>query len=157
MTVVLSKEMQDLVGTIKHQGEILQRMEVEFGGFKDIEEKSQWDLIVDGIIGYSLQGSPRGRAAEMIRWANEQNPPVLALDLPSGLNANTGEALEPTVRAAATMTLALPKTGLRAAEKKVVGELYLADIGVPPELYSLAPLNMDIGPLFAQNQILRLG
>jgi len=156
VTVVLSKEVQDLVGTIKHQGEILQRMEVEIGGFKDIEEKSQWNLIVDGIIGYSLQGALRGRAAEMIRWANEQKPPVLALDLPSGLNASTGEVLEPTVRAAATMTLALPKVGLRAAEKKVVGELYLADIGVPPELYSLAPLNMDIGPLFTQKQIMRL-
>lgn len=112
---------------------------------------------MDGIIGYSLRGAPRGRVAEMIRWANEQKLPVLALDLPSGLNASTGEALEPTVRAAATMTLALPKVGLRTAEKKVVGDLYLADIGVPPELYSLAPLNMDIGPLFAQKQILLLG
>lgn len=157
VTVVLSNELQDLAGTIKHQGEILQRMEVEIGCFKDIGEKSQWDLVVDGIIGYSLQGAPRGRAAEMIRWANEQKPPILALDLPSGLNASTGEVLEPTVRAAATMTLALPKEGLRRAEKNVVGELYLADIGVPPELYSLTPLNMDIGPLFAQKQIMRLG
>ena len=54
------------------------------------------------------------------------------------------------------MTLALPKAGLRRAGKNVVGELYLADIGVPPELYALAPLKMDIGPLFANKQILRL-
>ena len=93
VTVVLSKEVQDLVGTIKHQGEILQRMEVEIGGFKDIEEKSQWDLIVDGIIGYSLRGVPRGKAAEMIRWANEQKPPVLALDLPSVLMPARGKYL----------------------------------------------------------------
>ena len=157
VTVVLSKEVQDLVGTIKHQGEILRQMDVEIGAIEDIKEKPQGDLIVDGIIGYSLQGAPRGVAAEMIRWANERMSPILALDLPSGLNASTGEALEPTVRAAATMTLALPKEGLRRAGKNVVGELYLADIGVPPELYSLAPLNMDIGPLFAQKQIMRLG
>jgi NAD(P)H-hydrate epimerase len=157
VTVVLSRGVKDLAGTIKHQGEILQRMGVEIGEIEDIKEKPQWDLIVDGIIGYSLQGAPRGKAAEMIRWANEQNTPILALDLPSGLNVSTGEVLEPTIRAAVTMTLALPKEGLRRAEKNVVGELYLADIGVPPELYALAPLNMDIGPLFAKKQILRLG
>ncbi|MGB2954892.1 MAG: NAD(P)H-hydrate epimerase [Anaerolineales bacterium] len=156
VTVVLSKAVQDLVGTIKHQGEILQLMDVEIGAIEDIKEKPQGDLIVDGIIGYSLQGAPRGEAAEMIRWANERKSPILALDLPSGLNATTGEVLEPTIRAAATMTLALPKAGLRRAGKNVVGELYLADIGVPPELYALAPLKMDIGPLFANKQILRL-
>ena len=157
VTVVLSKAVKDLVGTIKHQGEILQRMDVEIGSIEEIKEKQQWDLIVDGIIGYSLQGAPRGGAAEMIRWANKRKTPILALDLPSGLNASTGEALEPTIRAAATMTLALPKEGLRVAEKNVVGELYLADIGVPPELFILEPLDMDIGPLFAKKQILRLG
>ena len=157
VTVVLSKAVQDLVGTIKHQGEILQLMDVEIGEIDDLKEKPRGDLLVDGIIGYNLQGAPRERAAEMIRWANDQKSPVLALDLPSGLNASTGEVLEPTIRAAATMTLALPKEGLRRAGKNVAGELYLADIGVPPELYALAPLNMDIGPLFAKKLILRLG
>jgi NAD(P)H-hydrate epimerase len=157
VTVILSKVVNDLVGTIKHQGEILQRMDVEIGGFEDIKEKPQWDLIVDGIIGYSLQGAPRGGAAKMIRWANEQNTPILALDLPSGLNASTGEVAEPAIRATATMTLALPKIGLGNPAQPIVGELYLADIGVPPELYAQAPLNMDIGPLFAKEQILLLG
>ena len=156
VTVVLSKAVQDLVGTIKHQGEILQRMDVEMGRFEDLEEKPQWDLIVDGIIGYSLQGAPRGGAAEMIRWANERKSPILALDIPSGLNASTGEVLEPTIRAAATMTLALPKEGLRRAGKNVVGELYLADIGVPPQLYSQPSLNLQVGHLFPAEQILRL-
>jgi len=156
VTVVLRVAVQDLVGTIKNQGEILQRLGVEIGVIEDMKEKPQGDLIVDGIIGYSLQGAPRGGAAEMIRWANGQQSPILALDLPSGLNASTGEALEPTIRAAATMTLALPKEGLRRTGKDVVGELYLADIGVPPELYALAPLNLDIGSLFAKKQILRL-
>jgi len=156
VTVALGKAVQDLVGTIKHQGEILEQMDVEIRAIEDIKEKSQGDLIVDGIIGYSLQGAPRGVAAEMIRWANERKSPILALDLPSGLNASTGEVLEPTIRAAATMTLALPKEGLRRAGKNVVGEIYLADIGVPQELYALAPLNMDVGPIFAKKQILRL-
>ena len=92
----------------------------------------------------------------MIRWANERKSPILALDIPSGLNASTGEVLEPTIRAAATMTLALPKEGLRRAEKNVVGELYLADIGVPPQLYSQPSLNLKVGHLFPAEQILRL-
>ncbi len=157
VTVVLTKGVQDLTGTIKHQGEILQRMDVEIVAVEEIKEKPQWDLIVDGIIGYSLQGAPQGEAAEMIRWANERKLPILALDLPSGLNASTGEVFEPTIRAAATMTLALPKKGLRGAGKKVVGELYLADIGVPPELYARAPLNLQVRHLFNKEQILQLG
>lgn len=157
VTVVLTKGVQDLTGTIKHQGEILQRMDVEIAAIEDIKEIPQWDLIVDGIIGYSLQGAPRGGAAEMIRWANERKSPILALDLPSGLNASTGEVLEPTIRAAATMTLALPKEGLRRAGKNVVGELYLADIGVPAELYARTPLNLQVRHLFNKEQILQLG
>ncbi len=94
------------------------------------------DLIVDGLIGYGLVGVPRGAAADLIRWANGQGAPILSLDVPSGLDATSGAAGEPTIRASATVTLALPKTGLRAAgARPVVGELYLGDIGVPPGVY----------------------
>lgn len=92
------------------------------------------DLIIDGIIGYNLQGSPRGNAAAMIKWANVQSAPVLALDVPSGLDAETGEIHLPVIKATATLTLALPKIGLKSSASDVVGELYLADIGVPPVL-----------------------
>jgi NAD(P)H-hydrate epimerase len=64
--------------------------------------------------------------------------------------------LEPTIRAAATLTLALPKLGLQAAETEVVGELYLADIGVPPELYARPPLHLEVKPFFNLGQILQL-
>ena len=126
------------------------------GVWDNLFENPQLDLIVDGIIGYSLRGAPRGRAAEMIRWANTQNTPILALDNPSGLNATTGKALDPTIRASATMTLALPKIGLQKAQKEVVGEIYLADIGVPPGLYARPPLNLHVNPLFGEEGILRL-
>jgi len=115
------------------------------------------DLIVDGIIGYSLQGAPRGDAAELIRSANAADTPILSLDLPSGLDADLGAVAEPIIRASATLTLALPKVGLRAAEaREFAGELYLADIGVPPALYERPPLGLQVGPLFARDEILRL-
>ena len=91
----------------------------------------------------------------MIDWANDAGAPVLALDTPSGLDTATGAIHEPTVRATATMTLALPKAGVREAGA-VVGELYLADISVPRELYAREPLNLAVGPLFAKSDIVRL-
>ncbi len=112
------------------------------------------DLIIDGVIGYSLDGPPRGRAAELIRWANRNGAPIISLDMPSGVDASTGEVYSPAINADATLTLALPKIGLRIANRAVVGELYLADIGVPPVLYR--HLGLKIGPIFAEDDILRL-
>lgn len=118
---------------------------------------SDAELMIDGVIGYSLHGAPTGDAAALIRWANAHTAPVLSLDVPSGVDATTGVAREPAVVATATMTIALPKQGLRAAGvADHVGELYLADISVPPSLYAGPQLAMDIGPVFAREEIIRL-
>ncbi len=114
-------------------------------------------VVIDGIIGYSLKGHPRGEAADLIRWANAGRAPVLALDVPSGLDAATGEPFDPVVSATATMTLALPKEGLRSdAARPRVGELYLADIGVPPQLYRRPPLGLDVPDIFAEADLVRV-
>ena len=91
---------------------VLEAMRVRLGGPEELSDGPVVDLIIDGIIGYSLAGAPRGGAAKLVRWANQQNAPILSLDVPSGIDPNTGETFEPAIRAAATMTLALPKTGL---------------------------------------------
>ncbi|MDE3027357.1 MAG: NAD(P)H-hydrate epimerase [Paracoccaceae bacterium] len=111
------------------------------------------DLIVDGLIGHSLQGAPRGRIAELIGWANASLTPVLSLDVPSGFDSSTGQALVPSVQAAATLTLALPKAGL--ADCAATGDLYLADISVPPDLYRRLVPTLVVGP-FEKGDILRL-
>jgi NAD(P)H-hydrate epimerase len=114
-------------------------------------------LIVDGLIGYRLTGAPRGAVSDLIRWANAQPAPILALDVPSGLDTTSGTVFDPAIRATATMTLALPKAGLRAqGVEAYVGELYLADIGVPPSLYAEPALALEVGPLFAESEILPL-
>ena len=108
------------------------------------------------MIGYSLEGAPRGEAGTLIRWANGQAAPVLSLDIPSGVDTTTGTVFEPAIRATATMTLALPKEGLRVPGVDAhVGEIYLADISVPPELYARF-LGIKVGSIFAQSEILRL-
>lgn len=91
----------------------------------------------------------------MIKQINMLGFPVVALDVPSGLDATTGKIYEPCIRANATLTLALPKTGLIKSEvKNVVGSLYLADISVPDVLYK--ELGLEIPLLFAQNSIIHL-
>jgi NAD(P)H-hydrate epimerase len=116
---------------------------------------NQGDLIIDAMIGYSLAGNPRGWTATMIEKINSLSIPIIALDVPSGLDATTGEIYNPCVRALATMTLALPKTGLVKPEvKKVVGSLYLADIGVPDFLYK--EMEIAITPLFLNDSIIKL-
>jgi NAD(P)H-hydrate epimerase len=79
--------------------------------------------------------------------------PRVSLDVPSGLDSTTGDIRDPCVRATATLTLALPKTGLGGAPS-VVGELYLADVSIPPVVY--AKLGTELGPVFSPGPILRI-
>jgi NAD(P)H-hydrate epimerase len=115
------------------------------------------DVIIDGLIGYSLQGAPRGAVADLIRLSNAHPAPVFSLDVPSGIDSDSGTVFDPAIRASATLTLALPKVGLReAAAANLVGDLYLADIGVPPQLYATPTLGLEVGPIFAAGDILLL-
>lgn len=116
-------------------------------------EPTPADVALDALLGYSLEGNPRERTAELIGWANEGAFPVCALDLPSGLAATTGRVGAPCVRAVATLTLAMPKAGLRAAPD-VVGELYLADISVPPSAYR--SIGLEVGTPFPQAPLVRV-
>jgi NAD(P)H-hydrate epimerase len=107
------------------------------------------------MIGYGLTGDPRGIVANWITRVNDAGRPVLALDTPSGLDTTTGTPGNPCVRASATLTLALPKTGLVAAEAiAYVGDLYLADISVPPQLYKR--LGIEIPPIFTHDTIVNI-
>ena len=99
-------------------------------------------LIVDAVIGYSLSGPPQGAALHMIEWAKNEKAPVVSLDVPSGIDSTTGGAPGAHVIASQTMTLALPKTGLHVA---AVGDLLLADIGIPGETYRRAGLQVPVG------------
>lgn len=88
-------------------------------------------LVLDSVIGYGLRAAPDGAAAKSIAWATqvrERGVPIIALDVPSGLDATTGEAPGYAIHADVTVTLALPKAGLHPA---YTGDLLLADLGIP--------------------------
>ena len=141
-----------LGNTPAHQWRILKAMGL---ATNDDPILAQTDLIVDALIGYGLTGDPRGPVAEWIERATTANRPILALDAPSGLDTTTGIPGQPCIRATATLTLALPKVGLLVPSAwAFVGDLYLADIGVPPELYQR--MGIEVGPLFGDDTLIRV-
>ncbi len=93
------------------------------------------DLIVDAIFGTGLARPVRGAAAEMIERINAAEAPVLAVDVPSGLDCDTGRALGTAVKATRTVTFVGPKSGFfEPGARRYTGTVVVADIGAPVEL-----------------------
>jgi NAD(P)H-hydrate epimerase len=100
-------------------------------------------LFLDGILGTGLHSAPRERAAAVIRALNAIGSRVLSIDIPSGMDATTGEIFDPCARATATVTLAAVKAGLWSrAAAEVAGELWVADIGMPRYAWQSAGLEV---------------
>lgn len=98
----------------------------------DIEDS---DLIIDALLGTGAEGEVREPYRTAIEDINNSGVPALSIDIPSGLDCNDGRVLGAAVRAARTVTFVLPKKGFtRAAGPKHVGEVVVADIGIPRDL-----------------------
>jgi NAD(P)H-hydrate epimerase len=111
------------------------------------------ELFIDAILGYGQQGNPRGDGARLV--AATADSTVLSLDVPTGLELERGSVREPAVRASATLTLALPKEGLRGAgARPLVGDLYLADISIPATVYER--LGIDYRSPFSGSPIVQV-
>ncbi len=111
------------------------RERLEFvGRFK----KRPMAVIVDAVFGTGLARPPAGRERGVIGEINSFDRrwfPVVAVDIPSGLDADTGLPLGVAVEASVTVTMGLPKVGFQnPAARRYLGELVVADIGFPPEL-----------------------
>jgi NAD(P)H-hydrate epimerase len=91
------------------------------------------DMIVDGLFGTGLAGELRGGYRELIEGINERDCPILAVDIPSGLDCDTGEPLGAAIKADYTVTFVAAKKGFaKAGARKYTGEVYVASIGVKP-------------------------
>ena len=151
--VILSAAVDEFVDAAALQLGILERMNIPVRRFDGALPPHE--ILIDALIGYSLAGAPRGLPRELIAAANESPAPVISLDVPSGLDVDSGEAVDEAVGATATVALALPKVGLlRPKARSYVGQLYLADISVPPDLYER--LGLSVPPLFDEYPLIQL-
>jgi NAD(P)H-hydrate epimerase len=99
-----------------------------------------FDLIVDAVGGTGIQGAPRGDIATAIEQINACGRPVVAIDIPTGLDCDTGQAPGPAVRAAMTVTFVARKKGFDApGASAYTGEVVVADIGIPGGLPEVGP------------------
>ena len=130
VSVVLSHDPASLSPVTARQLSIIEAL-----GIALVDEPPPADVAIDALVGYSLVAPLRGRVATLVDAVadlRDQGAMVVALDLPSGLDATTGEALGNVIEADATVTLALPKRGLGVSSAP--GHLVLADSSVPPEV-----------------------
>ncbi len=95
------------------------------------------NLIIDGILGASFRDSARGVIAEAINWANESNQPILSVDIPSGLNGDTGEAGSVGIHATHTVTFFFPRMGFFIRDGwNLVGALSVVNLGINGNILS---------------------
>ena len=114
------------------------------------------ETILDAVFGTGISRSPEGRFAEWIAAINASGKRVIAVDVPSGLDADTGVAYAPTVRADMTVTFGLPKHGLLQKDGPgLAGEIWVADIGIPSEAFALLGIEVP-DRVFGQMGVARL-
>lgn len=131
--LVLDRPSEDLTGVAAHQYRILDEMAVATStDAAPVPQSGGQSLVVDSLIGYGLEGEVRPPARGIVDSLNRRPEPIVSLDVPSGLDATTGEALGVAVTPDRTVTLALPKTGLDTVQ----GTIYVADISIPRTVYS---------------------
>ena len=139
--VLIAADITRFTGDALTQLKIIQRMKLPMRPFfataeleRSCSELAGADVIVDAVLGTGFSGSVRPPLDAVIEAINAARPAarVVAIDLPSGLDCDTGNATGPAVAADVTVTFVAPKSGFRAKEARpFLGELFVVDIGAP--------------------------
>ncbi|MDZ4658025.1 MAG: NAD(P)H-hydrate epimerase [Bythopirellula sp.] len=140
--IALLASPNEFAGDAKTNFQILERMQVPItdlshsdnipAALDELVAGADW--LVDAMLGTGAVGEPREPYRSAIAWLNQQAIPKLAVDLPSGLDCDTGEPSEATVRADVTCTFHAPKVGFSiATAREFLGELHVVSIGIPQE------------------------
>lgn len=154
--IILPFPKKSLKGIPKHQLEIVKKMGIPILSMpKDRKRISREirksGLIIDSLIGYNLKGNPRKHFAELIEMANSSKKKVLAVDIASGLDATTGKAFKPCIKANYSLALTLPKTGMFKGEgKRASGKIFVGYLSIPGRIFlkaGIKPKNWFKGKL----------
>ncbi len=144
--ILLNRGPDELTGTAAHQLGILDEMAVPIHTELDrLSESSEPQVVVDALIGYGLAGEVRTHARRYIQAMNQRDAPTISLDIPSGIDATSGETMGKSVTPDLTVTLAVPKTGLA----DIHGPVSLLDIGIPAVVYD--KLDIDYSNPFTES------
>ena len=139
VAVVLVADPLRIAGAAQVNLEILRRLSIPLQGITSPSEWRRWSLgqyraglIVDALLGTGVSGLIREPIRSAILWINRQRCPVVSVDLPSGLSAETGLPCDVAVQATETVTCGLPKVGMRSREGKCwCGRVTVAEISLP--------------------------
>jgi ADP-dependent NAD(P)H-hydrate dehydratase / NAD(P)H-hydrate epimerase len=128
---------EKLSGEARQAYEFALQEGVTMQSFTAVASVPEVGVIIDALLGIGLRGAPKDEFAAAIMQINNSGLPVLALDIPSGLNADTGAAAGVAVRADLTLTFIASKRGLLTGRgAALTGELVLANLDVPDSVYS---------------------
>lgn len=161
VSVILTSKPEELGEHALAQYNILKNMNARIYTWSESNSKKltqdlrNADLLIDALLGFNLKGNPRDPIAALIKTANDSKTKILAVDIPSGLDGDTGKPLAPTIEAHTTLTLALPKVGiLTDTAREYTGELYVGDISVPNKVYERLGINTPL--IFEHEDIVRI-
>jgi len=141
LEIFLIGKTEELKGDAKTNYEIIRKMgalvrELSFESMEFFEKQLEYAvIIVDGIFGTGLSREIREPYKTVIEKIKASGKSVISVDVPSGLNATTGEVLGTCIKAKKTVTMAFPKTGFKKKQgPEFIGELIVKDISIPKEL-----------------------
>lgn len=122
--------------TSKTNLKLLKHMNVAIREWEGDESLSPYDVLIDCLLGYNQNRAPEGAIGEATKLARESGKDVIACDIPTGINATTGEVYENHLPAKRTISFAAPKKAFEKEEaKKICGEITIIGIGIPGFIY----------------------
>jgi len=137
VTVFILGDSADYQGAAKQNFDIVKKLEIEIIYLDDVslavEKLKQADAVIDAIFGTGLNRDVKGKYEDVIKLINTSRKTVFSIDIPSGINGDTGQVMGIAVKANYTTTFGLPKTGnLLYPGYDYVGKLYVTHISFPP-------------------------
>ncbi len=172
VTVILLSKLNNVYGDALINLKVIKQMGLEV---LEVPDAKRWgakrrvlrncDYIIDGILGTGLNSTVKGFYSQVLKYVNGLGKPVMAIDIPSGLNADTGQIMGVAIKAELTATFGFPKVGhLIFPGADLVGRLVRIDIGIPESVVTQVPVSSvmtdpsDLSHLFAtENQDIHKG
>jgi hydroxyethylthiazole kinase-like uncharacterized protein yjeF len=147
--ILLLGDMKKFKGPAKKNLEIVSRLPIEIRNVDSKESLKdnapRCDAIVDALFGTGLNQDVDGVYKEAILWINQSQKPVFSIDIPSGINGNTGQIRGEAVKSEHTITFGLPKRGnMLYPGFSHCGKLHVTHISFPPSLYTADYFKVEV-------------